>query len=93
MNKQRQLHEKLNDELMGLIEDENVNEERKQFSEYQRSIRSVIHKAQRFISAQSAAAEVDSVHSSERHHKEINLPKFDLPVFHGDILYCVLRSI
>ena len=78
---------------MGLIEDEDVNEECKQFSEYQRSIRSVINKAQRYISTQSAAAEVDSVHSSERHHKEINLPKFDPPVFNGDILYCVLGSI
>ena len=86
LNKQRQLHEKLNDELMGLIKDEDVNEECKQFSEYQRRIRSVINKAQRFITEHSAAAEVDSVHSSERHRKEIKLPKFDLPVFSGDIL-------
>ena len=32
LSKQRHLHEKLNDEIMGLIEDEDVNEECKQFS-------------------------------------------------------------
>ena len=86
LSEQRHLHEKLNDELMGLIEDEDVNEECKQFSEYQRRIRCVLNKAQRFISEHSAAVEVERANITERRHKEIKLPKFDLPLFSGDIL-------
>ena len=71
LSKQRHLHEKVNDEIMGLIEDEDVNEECKQFSEYQRRIRCVLNKAQRFISEHSAAVEVERANSTERRHKEI----------------------
>ena len=71
---------------MALIEDKDVNEECKLFSEYQHRIKRVSNKALKFINEHSGGTHVESVNITERRHKETKLPKFELSVFSGDIL-------
>ena len=86
LNKQRKMHESLSHEIIDLIGDEEVDDECQQYSEYHRKIRNAMNKAQRFITELSNTVDTESVNSFEKNHKEIKLPKFDLPVFSGNIL-------
>lgn len=49
LDKQRQMHENLNHEIMDLIEDEEVDDECQHFSEYHRKIRMDMSKGQKSL--------------------------------------------
>ena len=60
LNKQRQMHESLDHEIIDLIGDEEVDDECQKFSEYHRKIRNAVNKAQRFITELSVVADTET---------------------------------
>ena len=86
LEKQRENHVKLNDQLMPLLQEDEVDAECESFAEYHRTIRKLYNQAQKYIAASRNIAVAASLASTERQHKEIKLPKFDLPTFSGDTL-------
>ena len=86
LEKQRENHVKLNDELMPLLLEDEVDVECENFAEFHRTIRKLCNQAQKYIADSRNAVVAASLASTERQHKEIKLPKFDLPTFNGDTL-------
>ena len=84
--KQREHHVKLNDQLMPLLQEDEVDVEYESFAEYHHTIRKVCNQAQKYIADSRNAVLAASLASTERQHKEMKLPTFDLPTFSGDTL-------
>ena len=86
LDKQKENHFKLNDQLILLLQEDEVDAECEKFAEYHRTIQKLYSQAQRYIADSRNIALSTNVTSSEQHYKEIKLPKFDLPTFDGDTL-------